>query len=241
MADQIKKNISFAKDYTYREQPDYDIDGLCLITGKKTASLMTGNNFSTVYYEKLGLSLSAESNDKQAIKIFNFSYPSGGTRGNVTHPIIQWKNASGKTFAYNFSTKINCEFYDIYPLKSTGRNLYLLIGAETGDGNCYQGIAYVIEIKSDYLLTDNAIFANRPYLNLCNREYDFDVKTQVLTSLLQDESSRNPLDYALYNQEKYSENKEANEELAKLIQDGFNDENTTFNLKFNGNQFVKEK
>ncbi len=73
MADEIKKNISFARNYTYREQPDYDIDGLCLITGKKTANLMTGNNFSTAYYEKLGLSLSSQSNDKQAIKIFNFS------------------------------------------------------------------------------------------------------------------------------------------------------------------------
>ncbi len=239
-ANQIKKNIRFASNYISTENPDYNIDSLCLLTAKKTANLMTGNNFSTAYYKSLGLSLSTESIDKQAIKIYNFGYDCGGTRRVITHPIIQWENASGKTFAYNLSTKINCEFSQIYRLKSTGRNLYLLIGVEAGDGSCYQGIAYVIEIKGDYLITDNQVFVNRPYLNLCNREYDFDVKTQLLTSFLQHESKANPLDYALNNQGEYSKNKKANEALAELIEEGYNGENSTFYLKFNGKQFIKE-
>ena len=239
-ANQIKKNIRFARNYSYTENPDYNIDSLCLITAKKTAVLMIGNNFSTAYYKNLGLSLSAETKDKQNIKIYNFGYDCGGTRRVITHPIIQWKNASGKTFAYNLSTKINCEFSQIYKLKSAGRNLYLLIGVEAGDGSCYQGIAYVIEIKGDYLITDHPVFVNRPYLNLCNREYDFDVKTQLLTSFSQHVFKANPLYYALNNQGEYSKNKKANEALAELIEEGYNSENSVFHLKFNGQQFVKE-
>jgi len=184
LPEQIKKNIRFAGRFVYAENPDYNIDSLCKVTANKVVSLMAGNNYSSIYYQSLGLKLSAERKDKTNIKIYNFGYDCGGTRRIITHPIIQWKNGSGKTFAYNLSSKINCNFFEIHQLKSQSRNLYLLIGQEAGDGNCYQGIAYVIEIKGNYLIVNHPMFDNRPYLNLCNREFEFDTKTQILTGLL---------------------------------------------------------
>lgn len=240
-AKQIKKNISFARSFRYSENPDYNIDSLCLQTAKKTVKLMSGNNFSAAFYKNLGLKLSAESKDKTALKIYNFGYDCGGTRRFITHPILQWKNASGKTFAYNFSSKINCDFYTIYPLKSAGRNLYLLIGTEAGDGSCYQGLAYVVEIKGDHLITDNPIFINRPYLNLCNEEFDFDTKTQVLTGMLQHSTGVSSLKNSLIEQGDYSKNATANTALETLIGKGYYSEPSIFYVKFNGKQFVKHQ
>lgn len=236
----IKKNISFAANYTYSAYPDYNIDSLCLITAKKTVKLMSRSNFSSTYYKSLGLKLAVESKDKTNIKVFNFGYDCGGTRRIITHPIIQWKNAIGKTFAYNLSAKINCNFFEIHQLKSKSRNLYLLIGVEAGDSNCYQGIAYVIEIKGDKLILDFPAFVNRPYLNLCNREFEFDSKAQILTSLLEHASVPVPLTYSLNAQGDYSKDKNANKELENLIAKGYQNEPSIFYLKFNGRQFVKE-
>lgn len=237
---QIKKNISFARSFVYAENSDYNIDSLCKVTANKVVNLMAGNNYSSIYYQNLGLKLSAECKDKTAIKIYNFGYDCGGTRRLITHPVIQWKNADGKIFAYNLSSKINCDFFEIHRLKSQSRNLYLLIGVEAGDSNCYQGIAYVIEIKGDYLIVDNPIFVNRPYLNLCNREFEFDAKTQVLTSFLGHPSVPSPLKYAIDGQGDYSKDKIANVKLTTLIGEGYNSEPSIFYLKFNGYQFVKE-
>lgn len=236
----IKKNISFAADYTYSAYPDYNIDSLCLITAKKTAKLMSGSNFSNTYYKSLGLKLAIESKDKTNVKVFNFGYDCGGTRRVITHPIIQWKNAIGKTFAYNLSAKINCNFFEIHQLKSKGRNLYLLIGVEAGDSNCYQGIAYVIEIKGDKLILDFPAFVNRPYLNLCNREFEFDENTQTLTSLLEHASVPFPLTYSINTQGDYSKDQNANKKLEELIGEDYRKEPSIFYLKFNGQQFVKE-
>ncbi len=193
LTEQIKKNISFTRSFVYAENPDYNIDSLCKVTANKVVNLMVSNNYSSIYYQNLGLKLSAECKDKTAIKIYNFGYDCGGTRRIITHPIVQWKNEYGKIFAYNLSSKINCDFFEIYQLKSQSRNLYLLIGTEAGDGNCYQGIAYVIEIKGNYLIVNNPVFVNRPYLNLCNREFEFDTKTQILTSSLVHPSVPPPL------------------------------------------------
>ncbi|SHG55466.1 hypothetical protein [Pedobacter caeni] len=237
---QIKKNISFIRSYVYAEHPDYNIDSLCKVTAKKVVNLMAGNNYSSIYDQSLGLKLSAERKDKTAIKIYNFGYDCGGTRRIITHPIIQWKNEYGKIFAYNLSSKINCNFVEIHQLKSQSRNLYLLIGAEAGDGSCYQGIAYVIEIRGDYLIVNHPVFVNRPYLNLCNREFDFDTKTQVLTSFLGHPSVPSPLKYAVEGQGDYSKDKMANIKLTALIGAGYNSEPSIFYLKFNGHQFVKE-
>ncbi|RQO69794.1 hypothetical protein DBR43_17195 [Pedobacter sp. KBW06] len=240
LAAQIKKNTGFARSFVYAENPDYNIDSLCKVTANKAVKLMAGNNYSSVYYQSLGLKLSAEGKDKTAIKIYNFGYDCGGTRRFITHPVVQWKNEYGKTFAYNLSSKINCDFFEIHQLKSQSRNLYLLIGVEAGDGNCYQGIAYVIEIKGDYLIVNNPVFVNRPYLNLCNREFEFDTKTQVLTGLLGHPSVPPPLKYAVEGQGDYSKDKMANIKLTALIAEGYNSEPSIFYLKFNGHQFVKE-
>lgn len=239
LASEIKKNISYAAGYVYNEQPDYNIDSLCLATAKKSIKLLANTNWTNASYKNLGLRLSLSSKDKTDIKIFNFGYDCGGTRRVITHPIIQWKNGAGKTFAYNFSNKINCSFTEIYKLKSPGRNLYLLIGYESGDGSCYQSIVYVVEIKGDYLLLDQPVFVNRPYLNFCNLEFDFDVKTQVLRGLIEHASTRRNLKYVVEDQGVYSKSAKANMQLVDLVREGYYSELSEFRLKFNGQKFIK--
>ena len=145
---EIKKYIQKIHNYAYTDNPDLDIDDLCLITAKKTVQLLNKTELTKGKAKSIGLEISAN-NEKSGIKILNFSYYCGGTRGNISHPIIQWKNKNGKLFAYNLSSKINCNFTSCQPLRSEGRILFLLFGMEKGDGACEQSMVYVIEIKDD--------------------------------------------------------------------------------------------
>ena len=231
LASEIKKNISFVAAYTYNNEPDYNIDSLCLATAKKSVKLLANTNWTNVNYKALGLRLSLTSGDRTEIKIFNFGYDCGGTRRIITHPIIQWKNTSGKTFAYNLSSNINCDFNEIYKLKSPGKNRYLLIGQESGDGNCYQSVAYVIEIRGDHLIIDQPAFADLGYINLCNMEFDFDSKTQILRGLLAHASLRSDLDALMPGVK--------TEKLKTLIGKGYYSEPSEFSLRFDGQKFVK--
>ncbi|RZJ82164.1 MAG: hypothetical protein EOO47_01615 [Flavobacterium sp.] len=233
LAGEIKKNTDIISGYNYSETPDLNIDSICLVTAKKSVKLLTNNNWSESALKKIGLHLSLDSKDANAIRVFNFGYDCGGTRRVITHPIIQWKNKAGKTFAYNFSSKINCRFNEVYKLKSSNRDLYLLVGQESGDGSCYQSVAYVIEIKGDFLILDQPFFADLPFINLCNLEYDFNPKTQEFRGLLEHASSRRDLTSLMPGVK--------TEKLKALIAEGYFSEPSQFELKFDGQKFVKVK
>ena len=231
----IKKNIDKIQNYTYRENPDLDIDGLCLLTAQKLVKLFNKTEFNENKAKALGLKMSI--NDKKlGITLLNFGYNSGGTRGYISHPIIQWKNKNGKLFAYNLSSKINCNFTSIEPLKSKGKNLFLLFGMEKGDGACEQSMVYAIEIKDDFLILDNPVFVNRPYLNLCNMNFDFDTKKQILYGTAMYEGADNRMKSSVeYEQGEYSKSKKDNDALLKLLEFG---ERKDVELKFDGTKFI---
>lgn len=231
----IKKNIEKIENYTYRETPDLDIDGLCFRTAQKTVKLLNKTKLTKSKAKAIGLEISAN-NEKSGIIIVNFSYSSGGTRGNISHPIIQWKNKNGKLFAYNLSSKINCNFTSIEPLKSKNRNLFLLFGMEKGDGACEQSMVYAIEIKDDFLILDNPVFVNRPYLNLCNTNFDFDQKKQILYGSTMFEGADNRMKSSVENEQgEYSKSKKDNDALLKLLEFG---DRKDVELKFDGTKFV---
>ncbi|MCW3170753.1 hypothetical protein OMO38_19660 [Chryseobacterium sp. 09-1422] len=232
---EIKKNIEEIQNYTYTESPDLDIDGLCFLTAQKTVELLNKTKLTAGKAKTIGLEISAN-NEKFGITIGTFSYNSGGTRGNVSHPIIQWKNRDGKLFAYNLSSKINCNFMSIEPLKSKDRDQFLLFGMEKGNGACEQSMVYAIEIKNDFLIVDNPVFVNRPYLNLCNMNFDFDQKKQILYgSLMYDGADNRMKSNVEYEQGEYSKSKKHNDALLKLLKFG---QKKDVKLKFDGTKFT---
>ncbi|RPD48691.1 hypothetical protein DNI29_08755 [Hymenobacter sediminis] len=98
--------------------------------------------------------------------------------------VLQWQNAAGKLFAYHLP--VECAFTELYPLKTPGRNMYLLLGREKAYTFCLAFTAYVVELKGDYLILDNQVFSVNGYsdkneLSACNVEMTFDPARQVLS------------------------------------------------------------
>lgn len=140
-----------------------------LVTYLKTHEVTTYN---------LGVGLSAESADAAQLKVFTYSYSSGGTRGTVHQPVLQWRNAAGQHFAYALPDA--CEFTAVCKLASPGRTRYLLLGEEEGDMNTTTSEALVVELKGNYLLLDKEVFGKNSPLVLGNVELSFDEHRQLL-------------------------------------------------------------
>jgi hypothetical protein len=149
--------------------------------------------------KKLGLDLSAECKDAAHLKVFTYSYSSGGTRGTVHRPVLQWRNAAGQRFAY--APFEECEFTEIRRLASPGYPQYLLLGEDRGSGQCYLSQAYVVGLKGNYLLINKAAFAGSAQLSdnatdgasliICNVAMEFNARRQVL-NLVTPESADKP-------------------------------------------------
>ena len=120
--------------------------------------------------------------------MFTYNYSSGGTRGTIHRPVLQWQNSAGQRFAY--AAPEECEFTKIYKLASPGHAQYLLLGHDRGDGRCILSAAYVVELKGNYLLVNSAAFASNTRLAaaipssaaliLCNVDMEFEAHKQVL-------------------------------------------------------------
>jgi|GEM_PF-1222612 len=151
------------------------------IMSRRLVTYLKGRPATTA---NLGVDLSAESADVAHLKVFTYSYPSGGTRGTVHRPVLQWQNAAGQQFAYALPEE--CEFTAIYKLASPGRTRYLLLGQEEGDTNTSISEALVVELKGNYLLLDKEVFGKNSPLQLSNVELSFDEPKQVLTIDLAD-------------------------------------------------------
>ena len=126
----------------------------------------------------LGVGLSAESGDAAQLKVFTYSYSSGGTRGTVHRPVLQWRNAAGQHFAYALAEE--CEYTKVHRLASPGRALYLLLGQEQGNMNTTGSEALVVELKGNYLLLDKSVFGKNSPLVLTNVALSFDEPRQLL-------------------------------------------------------------
>lgn len=149
---------------------------------KKVVSYLKAHRLNAAEANKLGLILAASSRDQ--VRVYSFSQHSGGTRGSVTNVVLQWQNKEGQLFAYYLP--VECGFDELYPLSAPGRTMYLLLGQEQGSSICMAGIAYVVELKGNYLILDNEIFnvkehGNKNELTICNVAMQFDTRRQVLS------------------------------------------------------------
>lgn len=174
-AAELKKNLAAVAASTEGESDATD-DLLGRIDRQVVAYLKT-HEVSAAAAKSLGLGYS-ESPDAAHLKVFSYSYSSGGTRGEITQTIFQWKNQTGQLFAY--AAHDEGGFGEIYKLASPGRTQYLLLGDEQGSSICVRGIAWLIELKGNYLLLDNKAFDNKPALDICNVELTYQASRQAL-------------------------------------------------------------
>lgn len=185
-AAELKRNFATIEAGTEGESEAFD--NLTATTARRLVTYLKVHEVSAAGAKRLGVELSAESADAAHLKVFTYSLSSGGTRGTIHKPVLQWRNAAGQLFAY--AAHEECEFIKIYPLASPGRTQYLLLGQDKGSNSCELSVAYVIELKGDYLLTNRAAFdknarlaeaiRNSDSLILCNMDLAFDARGQVL-------------------------------------------------------------
>jgi hypothetical protein len=185
-AAELKKNFALLAHGTEDESAAFT--KLMNTTPRRLVTYLKTHDLSAAEAKKLNLDLSAEYKDAAHLKVFTYYYDSGGTRGTIHRPVLQWQNAAGQRFAY--AAPEECEFTEIYKLASPGRTQYLLLGHDRGSGSCNLSAAYVIELKGNYLLVNSAAFdkkarldaaiTNSDSLILCNVDLAFDARKQVL-------------------------------------------------------------
>jgi len=185
-AAELKKNFALLARGTEDESPAFT--KLMDTAPRRLVAYLKTHELSAAGAKQLNLDLSAEAKDEAHLKVFTYYYDSGGTRGTVHRPVLQWQNAAGQRFAY--AAHEECEFTSIYKLVSPGRTQYLLLGQDKGSSNCIISVAYVIELKGNYLLVNSAAFDKNARLDaaitgsdsliLCNADLTFDARGQVL-------------------------------------------------------------
>jgi hypothetical protein len=174
---ELKKNLALVAAST--EEESEAVNQLMGKTAKQLLAYLKTHELSAAATKDLGLEyVAARADDPTHLTVYTYSYSSGGTRGTIHRPVFQWRNAAGRLFAYAAAEE--CGFYEIHRLASPGRTQYLLLGNEKADGRCDISEAFVVELKGDYLLLDNAAFGPKPSLALCNVDMTFDRGRQVL-------------------------------------------------------------
>lgn len=152
-------------------------DNLLSKTSRQLIAYLKVHEVSAAAAKRLGLGYS-ESPDAVHLKVLSYTYSSGGTRGDITKSVFQWKNQAGQLFAYAARDEGGCN--EIYKLASPGRTQYLLLGNEQGSSICVRGIAWLIELKGNYLLLDDKAFDNKPTLDICNVDISYQAGRQAL-------------------------------------------------------------
>lgn len=169
---ELRKNLD-----TIAASTEVESEDLIAQTSRQLVRYLKAQDLSDAAAKELGLDVTTGPADAAHLKVYTFSFSSGGTRGTVDRPVLQWKNAAGKRFAYALDEE--CSFANIHPLAVPGRTLYLLLGEEQGDSQCVYAQAFVIELKGDYLRLDSKAFGNSSSLRLCNAAISFEASKQA--------------------------------------------------------------
>ena len=175
---ELKKNLA-----AIGEGNEETIGELADETARRLVTYLKTHELSAAQATEMGLAPPVAAGDG-FFKVYTIGYASGGTRGTVHIPVVQWKSAAGQLGAYRLHEE--CDFTKVHKLASPGRTLYLLLGQEEGDMNAMKSEVLVVELKGNYLLLDKAAFGNYAPLELHNVELSFDDRQQVLTLNLAD-------------------------------------------------------
>jgi len=177
---ELKENLKwFSSNLNYQEYESkrINIDSLATSTEKKLANLLVLKESTNLDLKEFpNLQISASTTDSLNIRFYTFSNLVGPTGYESVHTVIQWTNNKGKLFSYPIALKVSGKIVKIYKLKSTNSNLYLLLSSDY-----FTTIAYVIQIKGNYLNLDYPAFLNSPEISVNRMNVSFNKQTQVLT------------------------------------------------------------
>src|SRR6476660_2446758 len=92
---EVKSRLAFLEKYTYSQQEDLDVEAYANKTAVLLTNFLAMKPLSDSALKKFtNLKLSAKSNDDLKLRVYDFGFHCGGTRGWITHPIIQWQAAN---------------------------------------------------------------------------------------------------------------------------------------------------
>lgn len=177
-AAELKKSLARIERGTEGESVAFD--RLVAATDRKLVAYLKAHEVSAAAAKSLGLGYVA-SPDSARLKVFSYAYSSGGTRGTITQAVLQWHNQAGQRFAYVAHDEGSLE--EIYRLPSPGRTQYLLLGSEPGSSICLRGLAWLVELKGNYLLLDKQALDNQPRLDICNVALSYDARRRTLAAV----------------------------------------------------------
>lgn len=230
----IEKEIQFIDSYNFSDvtEGDTDIESLVMSTSKKIVNLLSRNESSQLKTNPLHNLELATSYGDSLIRIYTFSLYSGGSRGSINYPIIQWKKPDGSFGAYNLSKKINSHFYEIIKLKSKYKNLFLVFGVERGNISHIYYTVFIMQFNKDYLILDYPALFGFSNITYVNSDLSFDERDQILKIELHDSFDIElPRDMGITQDE---ENK-----IYERIKQSFKDEWVS-ELRFDGIRFVRK-
>lgn len=182
----INENLKLCEAYgmrNYEALGELDIDSISDRAARDIVKLLCLEESRNLKLDEFnGIALTASTNDQTRIRIYTFSYASGGTMGPVIYNILQWTNLDGKLFAYNLPW-YEYGFFNstIVTLKvDSAASLYLLTGAIK---ECTMHIGYwatVFRFSGDFFYTNYNAFGNRNQLSLTNTSMTYDTTTKIL-------------------------------------------------------------
>lgn len=152
--------------WSYREEPDYNIDSLGSVLGHEMAAYLSEKPFPM---DEHTVNLERTASADSLLMIYSYQYSSGGTAGAINTSIIQWKKPGGK-----FGAKIlDLPVYKPHILSQTKQHtLYLLLGGWKGSSRLQVAVALVIELAGDSLnLAYPAFYRKYPYLKYYDDVY----------------------------------------------------------------------
>lgn len=227
----LSQKLSTVSSYSYEADSleDFDIEEYSIETALELALFLTNEEFKTDssdFIQKLNVSASID--DAPNLHIYSFSFATGGSRGDISYNVIQWKGSNEKLYSRVLPSGKG--FGSINRLNAQdSTQIYLLTGIEKVGGASIVNSFYVLQFIGDSLNFEYPAFADRPILEIYNTESEFDSTLQTLSFTTDGYEYYFDYDY-------YSDNKEAIKRIKEKIEcDGCE----KIFLKFDGKKFIK--
>ncbi|GAA4316920.1 hypothetical protein [Flaviaesturariibacter amylovorans] len=184
---QLQARLAFLDTFSFYEDRDVDVDAYSVKTMRLLVRYLSRVQPTARELKQFrNFERSARYDDSLQLRAYYFGYSSGGTRGQYTHTVLQWRSPDGQLHAHDLSPLLYCEFHAIYPLRSATGRYYLLLGSESGNASTVQRIALVVRIDSNKLDARVPVFSRWSSINLPNAGYTYYPRSGVLRCDLSD-------------------------------------------------------
>jgi len=153
----IQKKLEKLSDWRYDEEPEFNVDSFAKVLNREMLAYLSKRPFQVADSK---MKLERITTSDSLLTIYNYSYSSGGTAGNLYTAIVQWKKPDGKYGAALLD--VYDHFYESHILsRSKEHNLYLFIGTSKGSSQVACADALVLELSGDRLNLNYPAFYNQ--------------------------------------------------------------------------------